>query len=132
MAVARLVQRVIHVECPACHWTKAVLAYKQLRTRRFFCPRCQHVWDTTETAREVRSSLNHRRAQLRQVPEVSADLDRDRDRRVAEVVTHVRRTLALLNDGLRVHQPTIVRADPAQTRLRERAFKDMLPHDILK
>jgi hypothetical protein len=27
MAVARL-QRVIHVECPTCHWTRAVLAYK--------------------------------------------------------------------------------------------------------
>jgi hypothetical protein len=132
MAVARRLQRVIHVECPACHWTKAVLAYKQSRTRCFFCPHCQHVWDTTETAREVRSRLNHRPTQLRQEPEVSADIDRDRDRQVAEVVTHVRRTLALLNHGPRVRLPAIVRADPAQTRLRERAFKDMLPHDILK
>ena len=132
MAVARRLQRVIRVECPACHWTKAVLAYKESRTRCFFCPHCQHVWDTTETAREVRCPLNHRPTQLRQEPEVSGDIDRDRDRRVAEVVTHVRRTLALLNHGPRVCLPAIVQAEPAQPLLRERSFKGMLPHDILK
>ncbi len=56
MAVARL-QGVIHVECPACHWTKAVLAYENSRTRCFLCPHCQHVWDTIEPAHEQRALL---------------------------------------------------------------------------
>jgi hypothetical protein len=90
------------------------------------------MWETTETARDVRSRLNHRPTEVRQAPDVSADIDRDRDRRVVEVVTHVRRTLALLNHGPRVRRPAIVLAEPTQARLRERSFKDMLPHDILK
>jgi hypothetical protein len=130
MAVARL-QRVIHVECPACHWTKAVLAYKQSRTRCCFCPHCQHVSDTTEIAREVRSRLNHRPTESRQEPEASADIDRNLDRRVGDVVAHVRRTLVLLNHQPRLRLQAIVQADPPP-RLRERSFKDMLPHDILK
>jgi len=131
MAVARL-RQVIHVECAACHWTKAVLAYKQWRTRCFFCPHCQHVWDTTETARKVRSRLNHSPTEFRQEPEVSADIDRDRGRRVGEVVARVRRTLVLLNHQPRIGPLAIVKADPARPGLGERAFKDMLPHDILK
>ena len=58
--------RVIHAECPACHWTKAVLAYTQLRTRCFFCPHCQHVWDTSQPAPGERASLNRSTLELRQ------------------------------------------------------------------
>jgi hypothetical protein len=38
-------QAAVHVTCPACHWTKAVLAYKTKAARCFLCPNCQHVWD---------------------------------------------------------------------------------------
>ncbi len=69
MAVSPL-QRVIHVECPACHWTKAVLAYENPRTRCFFCPHCQHVWDTTETAHEERARLTQRHTELREEHEM--------------------------------------------------------------
>jgi hypothetical protein len=131
MAVARLTG-VLHVECPAYHWTKAVLAYKQSRTRCFFCPHCQHVWDTTDTARKVRSRLNRRPMEVSQEPEMSEDIHRVLDRRVGQVVAHVRRTLVLLNRQARVRLPAIVQANPAQPRLRERSFKEMLPRDILK
>ena len=131
MAVSQL-RRVIHAECPACHWTKAVLAYEHSGKRCFFCPHCQHVWDTTETARQVGSRLNHRTTELSREHEVSADIRRDLDRRVAVVVAHVRRTLALLKDDARVRLPTIVQADMVQPRRRERFFKDALPHDISK
>jgi hypothetical protein len=90
------------------------------------------VWDTTEAVREERGRFNHPTTELRQEHEVSVDIDRDLDRRVAEVVAHVRRTLALLNQEARVRLPAIVQADTAQPRLRERFFKDALPHDILK
>ena len=69
MAVARL-QRVIHVECPACHWAKAVLAYENGQKRCFFCPPCQHVWDTTETAPEERARLTLRTTELRKEHEI--------------------------------------------------------------
>ena len=63
MAVARF-QRVIHVECPACHWPKAVLAYENSRTRCFLCPHCQFLWDTTETAHEESARLTRRTTDL--------------------------------------------------------------------
>ena len=63
MADARS-QRVIHVECPACHWTKAVLAYENAQKRCFLCPHCQHVWDTTETASAERARLARRTTEL--------------------------------------------------------------------
>ena|SRR6266851_5700965 len=70
MAVARRLQRVIHVECPACHWTKAVLAYKNSRTRCFLCPHCQHVWDTTETAHQEHVRLQQRTKELHEEHEL--------------------------------------------------------------
>jgi hypothetical protein len=48
--VVSQVRHVIHVDCPACRWTKAVLAYENLLKRCFLCPHCQHMWDTAETA----------------------------------------------------------------------------------
>lgn len=64
MAVARL-QHIIHVECPACRWSKAVLAYETPPKRCFLCPHCQHVWDTTGTAVEEHGRLLQRTAELR-------------------------------------------------------------------
>ena len=132
MAVSQL-RRVISVECPACHRTKAVLADKNSSKRSFSCPHCQHVWDTTEIAHEERVRINHGTTELRQEHRVSVEIDCDLDRRVAEVVAHVRRTLALLHQEARVRLPAaIVPADMVPPRLRERFFKDALPHDILK
>jgi phage FluMu protein Com len=34
------------VRCPACGLPKAVLAFNKVSRLYFFCPRCQHVWDT--------------------------------------------------------------------------------------
>jgi hypothetical protein len=35
------------VECPACHFAKAVLAFTyRTSIQYFFCSRCQHVWNT--------------------------------------------------------------------------------------
>jgi endogenous inhibitor of DNA gyrase (YacG/DUF329 family) len=69
MAVARR-QRVIHAECPTCHWIKAVLAHEDPRKRCFLCPHCQHVWDTTETARDEHARLQHRTKELREEHEM--------------------------------------------------------------
>jgi len=38
-------QPVIHVDCPNCHWVKALFAYSNASRHIFFCPRCQHFWD---------------------------------------------------------------------------------------
>ena len=66
MAVARR-QRVIHAECPTCHWThKAVLAYEDSRKRCFLCSHCRHVWDTTETAHEEHALLTRRSTELQE------------------------------------------------------------------
>jgi hypothetical protein len=64
--------------------------------------------------------------------EMSEDIHRVLDRQVGQVVAHVRRTLVVLNRQPRVCLPAIVQADPAQPPLRERSFREMLPHDILK
>jgi len=37
-------QPAIHVMCPTCHWTPAVLAAETKSARRCLCPHCQHVW----------------------------------------------------------------------------------------
>jgi hypothetical protein len=63
-------QRIIYVECPACRWPKAVLAYEKPRKRCFLCPRCQHLWDTAETADEEYARLKHRQRALREEHEV--------------------------------------------------------------
>src|SRR5260221_5722487 len=110
MTVSRL-RRVTYVECPGCHWTKAVLAYENLQQRCVCCPRCQLIWDTTDTAREEHGRLTSRSTEFRKEPEVSITIDQDRDRRVAEVVAHVRRTLALLDQEARVRLPAIAHAD---------------------
>jgi hypothetical protein len=34
--------------------------------RCFLCSDCQHVWDTTETAREEHAGLKHRRTEFRE------------------------------------------------------------------
>jgi len=122
MAVAQL-RRVTYVECPACHWTKAVLAYENPRQRCVFCPCCELLWDTTNTAREVRADLNHP-TELRKQPEGFIQIDRDLDRRVAALVAHVRRTLTLLNEEARVRLPAIVQADRPPRRRREPLFTD--------
>ena len=69
MASSQL-QRVICVECPACHWAKAVLAYENPQKRCFFCPHCQFLWDTTETAHEERARLAARTTELRKEHEI--------------------------------------------------------------
>jgi hypothetical protein len=114
VAVSQL-RRVTYIECPACHRTKAVLADTNSPKRCFSCPHCQHLWDTAETAHEERSRVNHRTTELRKEPEVSRDIDRGMDRRVAELVAHVRHTLALLNQ-----------------EAGDRFLKDALSHEILK
>jgi hypothetical protein len=47
-------QPAIHVTCPACHWTEAVLAYETNLARCCLCPHCQHVWDTPKTPSKPR------------------------------------------------------------------------------
>jgi hypothetical protein len=37
---------VTFVPCPACDFAQAVVAYNRASSLYFFCPRCQHVWDT--------------------------------------------------------------------------------------
>ena len=37
---------VTFVRCPACGLARAVLAFNRVSRLYFFCPRCQHVWDT--------------------------------------------------------------------------------------
>jgi hypothetical protein len=59
------IRQVIHVDCPVCHWTRAVLAYENARKRCFLCPHCQHLWDTTQTAHGKHGRLNHRSPELR-------------------------------------------------------------------
>jgi hypothetical protein len=61
---------VVFVDCPACHWTKAVLAYENSRKRVFLCPHCQFLWDTTETTHKERASLAGRTTELRDEHEV--------------------------------------------------------------
>src|SRR5260370_30461752 len=110
-------RQVIYVECPACHWTKAVLADEHSLKRCFFCPHCRHVWITTETVREERARPKHRpeATELSKRHEVSTAIDWDLDPRVAKLIAHVRQTLALLNQE----------AD-------ERFLKHASPHEILK
>ncbi len=96
MAVAQP-RRVTNVECPACHRTQAVLADTNSPKRCFSCPHCQHLWDTTDISHEERARLSHGTTKIRREHEVSRDIERDLDRRVATLVEHVRQTLALLN-----------------------------------
>jgi hypothetical protein len=56
VAVSQL-RHIIHVQCPACRWPKAVLAYENPLKRCFFCPHCQNVWDTMGTAVEQRARV---------------------------------------------------------------------------
>jgi hypothetical protein len=50
-------QPAIHVTCPVCHWTEAVLAYETRLARCCLCPHCQHVWDAPKIPRKPRSPL---------------------------------------------------------------------------
>jgi transposase-like protein len=59
-------QLVVCVDCPACRWPKAVLAYENSRKQVFLCPHCQFLWDTTERDYEERASLARRRTKLRE------------------------------------------------------------------
>lgn len=43
-----------------------MLAYENPQNRCFLCPRCQHLWDTMETAREEHERLKRRTAELRE------------------------------------------------------------------
>lgn len=63
-------REVTYVECPTCHWGKAVLAYEDSRKRCFLCPHCSHVWDTKETVYKERTRLKRRTAELCQEYEV--------------------------------------------------------------
>lgn len=38
-------QPAIHVTCPECHWTSAVLAYETKSAQYCPCPHCQHLWN---------------------------------------------------------------------------------------
>ena len=60
----------LFVDCPACRWIKAVLAYENSRKRVFLCPRCHFLWDTTQTAREERASLSRRTTELLEEHEI--------------------------------------------------------------
>jgi hypothetical protein len=59
-------QPVVCVDCPACRWPKAVLAYENSRKQVYLCPHCQFLWDTRETDYEERASLARRQTQLRE------------------------------------------------------------------
>ena len=131
MAISQL-RRVTYVECPGCHWTRAVLAYESSQQRCVFCPRCQLMWDTTDIAREEHGRLTPRTTEPRKKPEVSIKIDQDLDRRVAEMVAQVRRTLALLDQEARVGLPALAHADVSRHRLHEPLLEEALPHDILK
>src|SRR5437879_10843788 len=70
MSVSRR-RQIIFVECPRCHWAKAVLAYeKKPGERCFLCPHCQHVWDVTETRQEEHARLLVRTRELREEHEI--------------------------------------------------------------
>jgi transposase-like protein len=58
------VRGVTYVDCPRCHWTKAVLAYENARKRCFVCPHCQHLWNTTETTHQEHVRLQQRTIEL--------------------------------------------------------------------
>ena len=92
-------RRVSDAECPACHRTTAVLADDHSGKGCFLCPRCQHVWDATDTVREERARLSDlpEATELGKEHEVPRPIDRDLDPRVAKLVAHVRQTLASLN-----------------------------------
>jgi mono/diheme cytochrome c family protein len=82
MEVSQL-RRVRSVDCPACHGSEAFLADKNSPTRRFSCPHCHHLWDTTETGHEERARLNRPTTEFRKKHDVSRDIGRDLGRRVA-------------------------------------------------
>jgi hypothetical protein len=44
---------VTFVRCPSCDSARAVLAYNKVSRLYFFCPRCQHVWDTPSKPRDT-------------------------------------------------------------------------------
>jgi hypothetical protein len=69
VAVSRI-RHITHVQCPACRWPKAVLAYETPPKRCFLCPHCQNVWDTTGTGFEEHARLLQRTAELRKAHEI--------------------------------------------------------------
>jgi len=61
----------LHVECPACHWTKATLAYENTWRQCFFCPHCQHLWDISRTPTIPAMTLSQRIVRRRARPGVA-------------------------------------------------------------
>jgi hypothetical protein len=54
---------VTFVHCPACDYARAVFAYEEASRWYFFCPRCQHAWDTPSMPGPTATSYSRRRGE---------------------------------------------------------------------